>query len=162
MDHVSRDRLHHDRLCQSLLHSAPKPSELPAPGYPVDLVVTLKNTKSTEYRLRALIVRDGELMDTSISEARYNSAEEPYYKLTLKAPLGELVYQFILVNQVGNLSVSERYSVRRACIPSVTAAPEGIDPALRGAQRISALESLSKGLERDIIRYQGSWSSCSS
>jgi hypothetical protein len=137
-----------------ILHQAVRAVDLPTPGAPLQLTVSLQNTRDTTRKMRALIVSDGQFFELSSNKAVFNRREEPTYTFEIIAPLGELVYQFLIPNKNSGYIVSERFQIRRACLPSVEPAPDSIDQSLQGDARLNALETTSKKLERDIIRYQ--------
>jgi hypothetical protein len=138
----------------SISHTPPKPKELPIPGAPMELIVSLKNTRDSERTLRAFMVVDGQMMDISVPSAKFNAQDEPSYTISLNAPVGEILYQFILYNPDGTYSISDRYFVRRSCIPDISPAPDTLPDASRGDKRLLDLVVQSKALERDIENYQ--------
>ncbi len=137
-----------------ILHVAPAPKQLPAPGEMMKLLVTLKNTKDSERRLRAFIVRDGQMLDISVPTAQFNQEEMPYYEVPLYAPEGEMLYLFMLYNPDGSVTSSNRYFVRRLCLPNTTLASGKVDPSLPPDQRLIQLASQVADLNRDIKSYE--------
>ena len=137
-----------------LIHIAPTSQTLPDPGAPLDLVVRLKNTRDTERKLRAFVVRDGQMMELSQTHATFNLQEEPTYTISTEAPLGEILYQFLLTNPDGSYSPSEKYYVRRSCIPDVAPSTTTLTPDLQGEPRFNELLKSKDLLQRDIALYE--------
>lgn len=135
-------------------HIPPKPSSLPAPGNQMELTITLKNTKDSERKLQAMIVKDGQLQNLVIPSGKFNVSDEPSYTFSFAAPLGELIYQFILYNPDGTFTISEKYSIRRSCIPDVTLAPDQIPDEIQGDKKILELIAQSQSLDRDIENFE--------
>jgi hypothetical protein len=137
-----------------LVHTPPRLNDLPPPGYPLTLLVRLKNTKDTGRKVRALLVRDGQLADVALQEGRFVDSDEPQYSFSSSSPRAELVYQFVLYNSDGSFTLSERYRLRRNCAPSVDLTDASLDPSLQSDTRLQALIGKAQGLERDITRYE--------
>jgi hypothetical protein len=118
----------------------------------------LKNTKDSERKLRAFIVRDGQMLDLSLPSSHYNQREEPYYEFVLHAPVGEILYLFLLYNPDGSITRSDRYFVRRLCIPELTPAPNQIDQTLSPDARLLELAVQTDRLGRDNKLYENALS----
>jgi hypothetical protein len=137
-----------------IVHIAPTPKQLPAPGELMSLNVSLKNTKDSERKLRAFVVRDGQMLDLTIPSGQYNQQEEPYYEVPLYAPEGELLYLFMLYNPDGSITRSDRYYVRRSCLPDTTLALGKIDKTLKPDAQLVELVAQAERLKRDIKSYE--------
>ena len=124
------------------------------PGELMTLIVTLKGTKDSERRLRAFIVRDGQILDLSLPSAQYNQQEEPYYEVPVYAPEGELLYLFLLYNPDGTVTASDRFYVRRPCLPSTDLASGKIDNSLQPDVKLKELVQQADDLSRDIKSYE--------
>jgi len=126
---------------------------LPMPGAPFTVKARLSNTKDTERRLRAFVVRDGRVTDVSPMKAYLDEYDQPTYEIQMYAPLAELSYQFVLYNPDGSFSTSQRFSVRRPCIPFIDITKVKLEPKNQGEARLEGLIKLSRGLEREIAAY---------
>lgn len=126
---------------------------LPLPGAPIIVKAKLSNTKDTERRLRALVVRDGKLSDVAPLKSYLDEYDQPTYEMQFFSPLAELSYQFVLYNPDGSFSTTPRLSVRRNCIPFIDLNKIKLEPKSQGEARLEALVKLSRGLEREISTY---------
>lgn len=126
---------------------------LPMPGAPFVVKAKLSNTKDTERRLRAFIVRDGRVTDVAPLKAYLDANDEPTYEIQMYAPLAEISYQFVLYNPDGTFSTSQRISVRRPCVPYIDLTKLKLEPKSQGEARLETLIKLSRGLEREISSY---------
>lgn len=127
---------------------------LPLPGTPFTVKVKLGNTRDTERRLRAIVVRDGRLADVPPMKAAYlDEYDQPTYELQIFSPLAELSYQFVLYNPDGTFSTTPRHTVRRQCVPFIDIEKITLEPKSQGEARLDALVKLSRGLEREVAAY---------
>jgi hypothetical protein len=127
---------------------------LALPGTPFTVKVKLGNTRDTERRLRAIVVRDGRLADVPPLKAAYlDEYDQPTYELQIFSPLAELSYQFVLYNPDGTFSTTPRHTVRRQCIPFIDIEQITLEPKSQGEARLDALVKLSRGLEREVAAY---------
>ena len=126
---------------------------LPMPGTPFIIKAVLSNTKDTERRMRAFIVRDGRVSDVAPLKAYLDENDQPTYEIQMHAPLAELSYQLVLYNPDGSFSVSRRISVRRPCVPYIDLSKIKLEPKSQGEARLETLIKLSRGLEREVSNY---------
>ena len=138
----------------AMVHVAPRASQLPAPGSQLELAVVLKNTKEVDRKLRVFMVKDGQMMNFSLASAKYSLQEEPTYTFQVSSPLGELFYQFVLSNPDGTYSISERYFIRRNCIPNIEPAPSKVSNQAQGDKGLQELAAQRAALARDIESYE--------
>ncbi|MBX7145089.1 MAG: hypothetical protein K1X79_11605 [Oligoflexia bacterium] len=136
----------------SIIHEPLLISELPAPGTTMTLRVRLTNTRDTERKIRALIVRDGRLSDSIPSKSYLDEYDQPIYEIQTNSPLMELSYQFILNNPDGSFASTERYTLRRSCVPRFD--DSGIETeGIQGEERMRALIKKAEGLAREVANY---------
>jgi len=140
-------------LQPALVHTAPKSSELPFPGKPLNLTVRIENSRSFDLRIRALVVRDGVLQDVPVGNPMYDKSDKVIYSGTIPSPLESLSYQFILYGADGKVSSTSRYSISRSCIPDVSLTSLEVDP-LQGTNPIETNINRAEGLKRDIQEYE--------
>lgn len=127
--------------------------ELPAPGAAFIVKVKLTNTRETERRMRALVVRDGRVTDVPPLKAYLDEYDMPTYEVQMHAPFAELSYQFVLYNPDGTFSHTPRFTVRRPCIPFVDPDSIKLEPKNQGEARLESLVRLARSLESEVLSY---------
>lgn len=138
----------------NLVHKQITPSELAYPGKLMTLSLKLNGTKQTSRKVRALVVRDGRLMELWAYQAIADENDVPEYKFTINSPVRELSYSFIVYNADGTTTSSKRYKVERACLPDTHLAEIKAPPEdSPGEQRLLMLIQQSRSLERDLDTY---------
>lgn len=136
-------------------HQPWQAAKIPAPGLPLELSVNIAKLRQPGMRLSALIVRDGKIMNVPLSDPSLSDLDNLVYKLEVPSPLYELNYQFFLYLPDGGVKASERFRLRRECLPNIDFSsikldanePEKID-------RAKELAKLSDRLEGDLQRYE--------
>lgn len=102
-------------------HTPPKLEQLPRPGLPMTLAVTMnKEVLSYGVKVRAIITRDGSLFEVQNTEPKVNSLEKVVFQVEIPSPLVDVNYQFIFTDKVGNAVATKRYSIRRNCMPDIS------------------------------------------
>ncbi|MBN8548591.1 MAG: hypothetical protein J0M12_04670 [Deltaproteobacteria bacterium] len=129
---------------------------IPMPGTPFVIKARLSNTKDTERRMRAFVVRDGRVSDVAPLKAYLDENDQPTYEIQMHSPLAELSYQLILYNPDGSFSSSPRVSLRRPCVPYIDLSKVKLEPKSQGEARLETLIKLSRGLEREVAGYDAS------
>ena len=127
--------------------------DLPAPGMPFVVKVKLSNTRETERRLRAFVVRDGRITDVPPLKSYLDEYDMPTYEIQLHAPFAELSYQFVLYNPDGTFTSTPRFSVRRPCIPFVDPNTIKLESKNQGEARLESLVRLARSLESEVASY---------
>lgn len=118
-------------------HTPALPKDLPAPGGTVSISVSLAGTKDLNQPLKAYIVRDGQVTELVDREATFDQNDQPSYQFSFTAPLAELTYQFVLFQKGGTPKASDRFSIRRPCLPAVSVME--IDPKASEGARLQGL-----------------------
>ncbi len=132
-----------------LAHKALTEKTLPAPGQPLILGVEVLGTREISLPMKIVAVRDGRLLPVPLTNSYRNAAERPVYEFELASPLAELSYQFIVPLSGGGVASSDRFTVRRPCVPSLNA-------STLGNSKNSELERLAisaRVLEQEIDAY---------
>jgi hypothetical protein len=132
------------------IHKPQLGDTLPPPGERFPLSVVVQGTRRIDLAVRALIVRDGKLMETPLV-GTLDEQDRAIYSTEIHVPLAEVSYQFILYPpNNGTPLLSKRFVLRRRCIPNITltdltptAATAEEDPAQTALQR-------ARDLERDL------------
>lgn len=136
-----------------LLHQPILVEELPSPGAAITLILKLINTKETELPLQILSTRDGKLQSLNPTKAYLDEYDQPTYEIQTHSPLFELTYQFILKNPDSSFTLSQRYVLRRSCIPRIDIA--GLDLQNKeGDERFRLLIQKAEGLSREVAHYE--------
>jgi hypothetical protein len=134
-------------------HKAPLGQELPAPAQMMTIGVELKNTKSTELKVRLIASRDGKLLDVAFPPGFLNEIDNPLYQLKIPAPSAFLSYQFVVHESDGSLSTSQRFVVQRACVPKLAVDVPSDIPDAVFRKEVSDLLVKAKQRERDTQNY---------
>jgi uncharacterized protein YegP (UPF0339 family) len=124
------------------------------PGAGLTLKVNLLGTTSFDYKLRALVVRDGNFFDVVAEPGTLNSNETPEYTIALPAPLFSMSYFFNFYNGNGELiAQSDNYSVARSCLPQLSLPPKN-ESEEDNTVRLINLSIKSRVIERHILAFQ--------
>lgn len=136
-----------------LIHDPLLATELPAPGAPFQLKVKLTNTRDTDRTLIARISLDGRLHEVTPTKVFLDEYDQPTYEIDLFAPLADISYQFLLHNPDKSTVLSDRYHMRRSCIPRVDTSGLDIEKA-RGEEKLATLIKTAEGLAREIASHE--------
>lgn len=145
------------RADYQIVHTPPSAQELPAPGRNMTLSVTLpKEALSVGVKVRALVTRDGRLMELQDSDPTIDTSDRAIYKLELPSPLAEMSYQFIFTDKLGASFGSQQYQVARKCVPDVqlTTVKKQAPNSQVTKEDAVRLVAESTGLQRDIDSYE--------
>lgn len=131
-------------------------SELPSPGKPVVLsVIMKKDVIGVGMKVRALIARDGKLIEIQDVEPDLDSQDRAIFRFEVPSPLAEMSYQFLFNDKLGQGSSSKRYVVQRACVPNVQVTNiQKSGNTVVTKDDVGTLITQAKGLERDIDLYE--------
>jgi hypothetical protein len=116
--------------------------------------VEVRNSRETALKVRLVASRDGKLLDIGLPPGAFNESDVPVYKVRLPAPVGVMTYQFVVQDKDGRFTVSDRFVLRRSCIPTYKfeVPPEASDAAFK--QEVGALMSKAKNLEATTQHYE--------
>jgi len=140
----------------AIVHTPPAFAEPVSPGKEITLTVRLRNTKKFDLQMRAMVVWDGRLMELPLSRAYPNEYDVPVYEFKLPEPLLEMSYRFLLYKGVGLPEVSQRYMIRRNCLPQVDLvdlSPEA-EADTDSRKQFEELINKARGLEQDLANYE--------
>jgi hypothetical protein len=135
-----------------LQHTAPDLNQLPGPGEILTLSVRTLGSNDVDLPVRAMITKDGKLMDLPMT-IKVDRNETITYEIKLRAPLAEISYQFYLSTPDMPPVVSERFLLRRSCIPDVRLTDTFIDRSTKGDERARVMIEKADGLRRDLATY---------
>jgi hypothetical protein len=134
----------------SFKHIPPRVQDLPAPGSPMKLSFQLINTREITQLVTALVTVDGRLMNVLGSDGYLNEYDNPTFEIATNSPVSDIAYQFVVRGQDGSIATSQRYAVRRSCLPTIDLTSVAIPETVQGRERLSAIIDKTKGLERDL------------
>lgn len=136
-----------------VLSAAIKPEQLPDPGVPMIIKARVINSKALDRTVRAMIVRDGRLVEVPMIKSYLNENDLATFEFPVTAPLAELTYKFIAYDNERPAFVSPEYIVRRPCLPAL----EPTDPRVTSENPDEQImESFAKtsALGVEIERYE--------
>jgi hypothetical protein len=137
-----------------LAHRPITAATLPSPGQPLILTVEVAGSREISLPIRIVAVRDGRLIPIPLNTSYRNAADRPVYEFQIPSPLAELSYQFVLPLKADTVIATQRYSVRRPCIPA-------LDTTTAGNANQSELEKMAvaaRVLEQEIEAYSAALS----
>lgn len=144
------------KSAMTIAHKELTSADLPDPEVPMVIRFSLSNTRELERTVRALIVKDGRLIEIPLLKSYLNQRDWPTYEFQLNAPLVELNYQFVAYDGRGGAIVSNRYSVRRACLPALQLTDISNDPTKNPDEQLKILFDRSVRLSEEIEQYEQS------
>ena len=136
-----------------LLHEPLK--ELPAPGRGMILSLHIAGSRSPHHQVRALVVRDGKLLDVVLHPSTFDKGDRLVYSAQIPAPRETMSYQFVLSQQDIEPIRTKRFEVARSCKPQSSLEPydgKPIDPARESGLR--PLVNQARGFVRDVEQYE--------
>ena len=139
-------------VVQAIVHQAQELRDLPPPGRPLKLRTMITNTKSIALPVSALVVLDGRLLYLPM-KGQLDELERAIYSVDVPAPVGEIVYQFVLQRPDLPAVVSMRYTSQRACLPGINLADAYTPLDLTTVEGRRDLILRARGLERDLNHY---------
>ncbi len=137
----------------TILHDALKPELLPVPGRALKLTVKIDGASNIDGRAKILATSDGRLMELPMTGS-FTERDEVVFSGELWAPLAELNYQFVYYPPKSSPVVSQRFKVKRACIPRWEPKEIKIDPNQKTEDRVRALIKATRDLDTDNKDYE--------
>ena len=119
-------------------------SELPPPGVPIKLSAHVNGVDNLTGSMRVYVVSDGRVLDKASSNIQYSPEDLPEYTFDIHSPIAELSYQFVYSSPTGQVISSQRYEIRRPCLPkfelpaseSISSGDKRLQKALIDAKRL--------------------------
>lgn len=136
-----------------LLHEPIK--ELPTPGRGMMLALHISGSRSPNHKVRALVVRDGKLLDVALLPSTFDKGDRLVYAAQVPAPHDSISYQFVLSEESGEQHRTKQFKISRACTPQSELEPydgKPIDPARESG--LHPLVNQARGLVRDVEQYE--------
>jgi hypothetical protein len=114
------------------------------------------NTVDITTKIRLVGAKDGRFIDIAFPKGKLNSADHPTYTIEVPTPIAAMTYQFILHQPDGSITTSEKFIVRRPCIPHFKIGePETASTAAYNKE-IATLVAKSKELESETTSLESS------
>lgn len=140
----------------ALVHRAPLPSTIPPLGSLMQIKVETLNTVDITTTIRLVGAKDGRFIDIAFPKGKLNSADHPTYSIDVPTPVAAMTYQFILHQPDGSITTSEKFIVKRPCIPHFKIAePDKVSTAAYNKE-IATLVAKSKELELETLSLESS------
>lgn len=113
------------------------------------LSVQLENSSDVDVKIRLVGSRDGRFMDIAFPMGVLNASDKPTYTIQIPAPVKAMSYQFIIHQNGGDLTLTDKYIVKRNCAQTFAVdVPEGI-PSAEFRREMASLVAKARALERD-------------
>ena len=130
-------------------HQPTEHHRLPSAGTLMPIAVQLENAFDVDIKIRLVGARDGRFMDIAFPMGVLNMSDRPTYTIQIPAPTAAMTYQFIVHQRSGDLTLSEKFTVKRNCIQNFRVdVPDNI-PSAEYRKEIATLISQARTLERD-------------
>lgn len=140
----------------TIVHTAPRASELSDPGRDLKLSFSVKGLRKLDLRTKLWLVSDGRMIDAPLQRSYIDEYDRAAFEFATFAPLAEISYQFLIYPEADSAQASQRYSVRRSCLPQVNLTAD-VPPAgddTKAEQRMLQLLDQAKGLEKDLSDFE--------
>ena len=139
---------------QRIVHWPPSSEDLPYPGSPLVLGMQIANNDMKDKRVRLLAVVDGRLIDLTLIRIETDPHDRINYLTSVYAPIAEMSYRWLVYEADGKVIVSDRYVVKRTCVPRLSFAELHLDPKLSIPEKIEALVDQLYGMDNEIRTYE--------
>lgn len=132
-----------------LRHQPTETHQLPSAGTLMPIAVQLENSSDVDIKIRLVGSRDGRFMDIAFPMGVLNSSDRPTYTIQLPSPVAAMTYQFITHQRSGDLTLSDKFIIKRNCVQNFKVEiPEGI-PSAEYRKEMANLVANARSLERD-------------
>lgn len=128
--------------------------KLPEPGNRMTVSFTLSNTRQLVRTVRALVSRDGRMVEVPVTKSYLNEKERPTYEFEITAPIAELSYRFIAYEDGKPALISQEFAVRRKCLPSLELTDLNINTDNTPSQQIKEMFLKAGELGDEIEHYE--------
>ena len=132
-----------------LRHQPTETHKLPPAGSLMSVSVQLENSSDVDVKIRLVGSRDGRFMDIAFPMGVLNTSDKPTYTIQIPAPVKAISYQFIVHQRGGDLTLTDKFVVKRNCVQNFSVdVPEGI-PSAEFRKEMATLVAKARSLERD-------------
>jgi hypothetical protein len=130
-------------------HKPIETHQLPPAGALIPISVSLANSSDVDIKIRLVGSRDGRFMDIAFPMGVLNATDRPTYTINIPAPVAAMSYQFVIHQKSGELTLTDKYIVKRNCVQNFKVeVPETI-PSAEYRKEIASLVANARSLERD-------------
>lgn len=139
----------HNSTLVRLRHKPTETHQLPSAGALMPIAVQLDNSSDVDIKIRLVGSRDGRFMDIAFPMGLLNASDRPTYTIQVPAPVAAMTYQFITHQKSGDLTLSDKFLIKRNCIQNFTVdVPENL-PSAEFRKELGTLVANARSLERD-------------
>ncbi len=139
-----------------LKHQPVETHRLPAAGTLLPISVQLENSSDVDIKIRLVGSRDGRFMDIAFPMGVLNETDRPTYTIQLPAPVAAMTYQFVIHQKSGDLSLTDKFIVKRNCVQNYKVeVPESL-PSAEFRKEVANLVAKARSLERDTHNLETS------
>lgn len=132
-----------------LRHQPTETHKIPPAGMMMPIAVQLDNSSDVDIKIRLVGSRDGRFMDIAFPMGVLNTSDKPTYTIQIPAPVKAMTYQFIVHQRGGDLTLTDKFIVKRNCVQTFSVdVPEGI-PSAEFRKEVAGLVAKARELERD-------------
>ncbi|MEY4667317.1 MAG: hypothetical protein RL518_16 [Pseudomonadota bacterium] len=130
-------------------HQPMETHQLPPAGTLIPVSLSLVNSSDVDIKIRLVGSRDGRFMDIAFPMGVLNASDRPTYTINIPAPVAAMSYQFVIHQKSGDLTLSDKFIVKRHCVQNFKVeVPENI-PSAEYRKEIATLVAKARSLERD-------------
>ncbi len=132
-----------------LRHQPTETHKIPPAGLMMPIAVQLDNSSDVDIKIRLVGSRDGRFMDIAFPMGVLNTSDKPIYTIQIPAPVKAMTYQFIIHQRGGDLTLTDKFIVKRNCVQTFAVdVPESI-PSAEFRKEVAGLVAKARELERD-------------
>jgi hypothetical protein len=129
---------------------------IPPVGSLMQIKVETLNTVDITTKIRLVGAKDGRFIDIAFPKGKLNSVDHPTYSVDVPTPIAAMTYQFVLHQPDGSITTSEKFIVRRPCIPHFKIAEPDAASTAAYNKEIATLVARSKELELETASLESS------
>jgi hypothetical protein len=123
--------------------------QIPHAGTLIPISASLTNSSDVDIKIRLVGSRDGRFMDIAFPMGVLNETDRPTYTIHLPAPVAAMTYQFVIHQMSGDLSITDKYIIKRNCIQNFAVEVPDTIPSAEYRREIATLVANARTLERD-------------
>jgi hypothetical protein len=114
------------------------------------------NTVDITTKIRLVGAKDGRFIDIAFPKGKLNTVDHPSYTIDVPTPIAAMTYQFIVHQPDGSITTSEKFIVKRPCIPHFKIAEPDSASTAAYNREIATLVARSKELELETASLESS------
>lgn len=137
-----------------IIHQAYTAKDLPTPGLPISLKVSLSNTRAIAYKLKTYLEIDGKHIPVPDESAELDELDRPSYKVRTFSPLMGMTYMFAIESPDGQVIANREFSLKRDCIPEINPVKRDLEKSPDAKTNLQNQVLRVKKLEGEIRQYE--------